>query len=146
MPHGLSSEEIEWLRERYRLFREGDPAYLDSYTADAKFIFPATLPGGGTYDGPFEALEFTTAVTELFEDPYPDPEEFLRVEDRVIVIGTWHAQSRQSGEEIAARFVHLLLLSGPDGPVNEQKVVSFENVTDTAAMLQALGPSPPPAG
>lgn len=146
MPYGLSSEEVEWLHEGYRMFREGDPAYLDRFTADAKFIFPATLPAGGTYGGPFEALEFATTATELFEDPYPDPEEFLRVEDRVVVVGTWRGRSRQNGEKIAARFVHLMRTSDAEAPINEQKAVSFENVIDTAAVLQGLDPSPRPPG
>jgi ketosteroid isomerase-like protein len=146
MPYGLSPEEIDWLREGYRLFREGDPAYLDLYTDDAKFIFPPTLPRGGTYDSPLEALEFTTNLAELFDSPYPDPEEFLRVEEHVIVVGTWRARSRQSGEEITARFVHLLRMSDAEAPINEQKVISLENVPDTAAMLKGLDPSPPPSG
>ena len=95
MPYGLSEAEIEWVREGYRMFRDGDPAFMDRYEPDAEFIFPATLPSGGTYAGPWEAMEFWTTVGELFENPYPDPEEFLRVEDRLIVFGTWRARSAQ---------------------------------------------------
>jgi len=146
MPYGLSTGEIEWLRERYRMFREGDPAYMDTFTADSKVIYPETLPGGGTYDNPVDALEFPATMGELFDAPYPDPEEFLRVEDRLIVLGTWRARSRQSGEEITARFVHLVRLSDAEAPVNDQRAVSFETILDTAAMLQALGPFPPASG
>lgn len=146
MSCGLSSEEIEWIREGYRLFREGDPSFMDRYAPDAKFHFPATLPAGGTYDSPFEALEFWTTMSEVFDSPYPDPEDFLRVGDRLVVLGTWRARSRQTGEEITARFVHIYRLSGDEGPVMDQKVVSFEALADTAALLQSLGNAPPAPG
>jgi hypothetical protein len=88
MPYGLSADEIEWLREGYRMFREGDPAFMERYAPDASFSFPRTLPAGGTYNSPFEAMEYWTTVGELFENPHPEPEEFMRVEDRVSVLGT----------------------------------------------------------
>jgi ketosteroid isomerase-like protein len=143
MLYGLSAEEIEWLRDGYRMFREADPAFVDRFATDAKMIIPKTVPGGGTFDSPLEWLESTATIGELFDDPHPDPEEFLRVGDRVIVIGTWRARSHQSGEKVTARFVHLLRLSDADAPVSDQQAVSFENVADTAAVLQALGPAPP---
>lgn len=146
MPYGLSSEEIDWIREGYRMFREGDPAFMDRYAPDARFEFPASMPGGGTYHGPFDALEFWTTIGELFDSPYADPEDFLRAGDRLVVFGTWRARSRQSGEEIAARFVHDLRLSSDQGPLMDLKAVSFEVFFDTAAILGSLGDSGPAAG
>jgi hypothetical protein len=146
MPYGLSTEEIEWLRDGYRMFREGDPAFVDRFAADARITIPKTLPGGGTFDNPLDWLEFTATTGELFDDPYPDPEEFLRVEDRVIVIGTWRARSRRKGEKITARFVHLFRYSDADAPINNQQAASFENVADTAAALQGLEAAPPASG
>jgi len=136
MPYGLSTEEVEWLRDGYRMFREGDPAFMDRFAADAEITLPETAAGGGTFANPLEALEVTATIGELFDDPHPDPEEFLRVEDRVIVIGTWRARSRQSGEKITARFVHLMRYGDADAPVNEQQAVSWENVIDTGAMFR----------
>ena len=57
----MTEREIEWVRDGYRMFRDSDPAFMDRFEADAKFIFPATLPSGGTYDGPFAALESAPA-------------------------------------------------------------------------------------
>lgn len=146
MPYGLSAEEIEWVREGYRQFRQGDSSFMDRYTADATFRFPTTLPAGGTYDSPLEAMEYWTTVGELFESPDPDPEDFVRAEDRLIVFGTWRARSRQTGEEITARFVHAFRTSGAEGSLIGQKVVSFELFIDTAAVLQALGFPRPASG
>ncbi len=114
---------------------------MDRYEPDAEFIFPTTLPSGGTYVGPWEALEFWTTVGELFEDPHPDPEEILRVEDRLIVFGTWHGRSRQTGDRIAVRFIHSSRLSGEGATLMELKMASTEIIADTAAFLQAIGPA-----
>lgn len=141
MPYGLSDAEIEWQREGYRMFRDGDPAFMDRFAPDAKVIVPTTLPAGGTYDGAFEALEFWTTIGELFEDPYPDPEEFLRIEDRVIVVGTWRARSRETGKEIAVRFVHAFRMDGEGATLIDQKTLAVELFIDTAAILQALEPA-----
>ena len=73
MPYGLSEAEIEWVREGYRMFREGDPAFMDRFEPDAKFIFPATLPSGGTYDGAFAALEFWTTVAGAVRESVSRP-------------------------------------------------------------------------
>ena len=62
MSYGLSDAEIEWVREGYRMFREGDPAFMDRYEPDAPIIIPESLPKGGTYAGPWEAMEFWTTI------------------------------------------------------------------------------------
>ena len=119
--------------------REGDPAFMERYAPDARFSIPTTLPAGGTYEGPFEAMEYFTTLAEQFEGASPTPEEFLWVEDRLIVFGTFRGRSRQTGEEIAARFMHSLRMNGQGATLTEQKIVSFELFIDTAAVLRALG-------
>jgi len=140
MPYGLDEAEIEWLREAYRLFRDGDPAFMDRFEADAEFVFPETLPAGGTYSGPWEAMEFWTTIGELIEHPYPDPQEFLRVDDRLLMFGVWRGRSRQTGEEIALRIEHVFRMSGAGESVIDRKIASFELFIDTAAFLEAIGP------
>src|SRR5262249_12667489 len=125
MPYGLSAAEIEWIREGYRMFREGDPAFMERYAPDARFSIPTTLPAGGTYQGPFEAMEYYRTIGEQFEDASPAPVELLRVEDCLIVFGTFRGRSRETGEEIAARFLHLLRMNGDGATLTEQKIVSF---------------------
>jgi SnoaL-like domain len=139
MQYGLSPEEIEWVREGYRQFREGDPSFMDRYTQDATFRIPSTLPAGGTYNSPLEALEFWTTIAELAESPYPDPEDFVRAGDRLIVFGTWRGRPRHTGEEIAVRFIHSFRTGGAGGSLVSQKLIDFELFIDTAAMLQAFG-------
>ena len=143
MPYGLSPEEIEWVCEGYRQFREGDPSFMDRYTEDAMFRIPITLPAGGTYHSPLEALEYFTTIAELSESPNLEPEDFMRVEDRLIVFGTWRGRSRHTGEATALRFVHSYRMSGVGGSLINQKIIAFELFIDTAAVLQAFGLSPP---
>src|SRR5436190_914236 len=58
MPTSLSQQEIEHILQLYQLFKQGDPAFLDLYEPDATLVFPDSLPNGGTYHSPLEALEF----------------------------------------------------------------------------------------
>lgn len=138
MSTSLSDGDIEWLREGYRLFREHDPAYMDRFLPDATFVFPKTLPSGGTYQGPWEALEFQTTVSERVDDPHPEPEQFIRDGERLVVLGTWHAVVPTTGRRVAARVVHVFTFSGGDLPLSEQHVTSFELIADTAVFGAAL--------
>jgi hypothetical protein len=70
----LSKAEIEWIREGYRMFGEGDPAFLDRYEGEATMVFPKSLPKGRVYRSPLEAIEFWNTMDELFEDAHPEPE------------------------------------------------------------------------
>jgi ketosteroid isomerase-like protein len=135
----LSEAEIEWIREGYRMFAEGDPAFLDRYEAEATMVFPESLPKGGVYRSPLEAIEFWNTMGELFEDAHPEPEEFIRDGDRLVVLGHFKGRSRATGEAVAIRFAHVLGLTSAHGPVSEQRNTSFELIADTAAVLSALG-------
>ena len=134
----LSEEDIDHIREGYKLFKNGDPAFLDRFTPDATFVFPETLPKGGTYASPWEALEYFNNVGELFDNPHAEPEEFVRDGDRLVVLGHFHGRSRATGEQVAIRFAHVSRLTGVEGPVSQQRTASFELLTDTAAVLAAI--------
>ena len=76
---------------------------------------------------------------ELFEDVHPEPEEFIRDGDRLVLLGHFEGHSRATGEAVAIRFAHVLGLTSAHGPVIEQRNISFELIADTAAVLSALG-------
>lgn len=140
MPYGLSDAEVEWLHEGYRMFREGDPAFIDRYEPDAEFIFPASLPAGGTYSSPWDAMKFWATVGDLVDDPHPVPEEMLRVDDRLIVFVDWRAHKKGTGEEISLRLIHAFRVRDAHAPLgDDNKTVSVEVFADTVAFLQALG-------
>jgi ketosteroid isomerase-like protein len=131
--------DIDYVREGYQLFEEGDPAFLDRFTPDATLGFPKTLPKGGTYGSPLEALEFWNNIGELFEGQHAEPEEFIRDGDRLVVLGSFHGRASATGTETTARFAHVIGLSGTAGPLSEHRFASFELIVDTAAVLAALG-------
>jgi ketosteroid isomerase-like protein len=137
VPHSLSQEDIEYVREGYLLFKNGDPAFLDRFTPDATLVFPETLPKGGTYGSPWDALEYFNNVGELFDDPYAEPEEFIRDGDRLVVLGHFHGRSRSTGEQLAIRFLHVFRLTGVEGPLSQQRNAAFELFIDTAAVVAA---------
>ena len=137
MPGSLSQEDIDYIREGYRLFGDGDPAFLDRFTPDATLVFPETLPKGGTYGSPWEALEYLNNVPELFEDPHPEPEEFIRDGDRLVVLGHVHGRSRATGESVAIRFAHVYQLTAAEDPLSQQRYAAFELLIDTAAVVAA---------
>jgi ketosteroid isomerase-like protein len=138
VPGSLSEEDIDYIREGYRRFEEGDPAFMDGFTSDATLVFPETLPKGGTYSSPWEALEYFSNAGELFEEPHPEPEVFIRDGDRLIVLGHFHGRSRATWEQVAIRFAHMYRLTGAEGPLSQQRYAAFELLIDTAAVVAAI--------
>ena len=138
VPTSLSQADIDYIREGYRLFGDGDPAFLDRFTSDATLVFPETLPEGGTYASPWEALQYFNNVGELFEDPRPDPEEFIRDGDRLVVLGHFHGRARATGERVAIAFAHVARLTPVEGPLSQQRYAAFELFIDTAAVVAAI--------
>jgi len=138
VPGSLSHEDIDYIREGYRLFGDGDPAFLDRFTPDATLVFPETLPKGGTYGSPWEALEFWNTIGELFEDPRPEPEEFIRDGDRLVVLGHFHGRARATGERVAIRFAHVVRLRGVEGPLSQRRWAALELLVDTGSVLAAI--------
>ena len=126
MQGSLSEEDIDYIREGYRRFADGDPTFLDRFTSDATLVFPETLPKGGTYASPWEALEYFNNVGERFDNPRPEPEEFIRDGDRLVVLGQFHGRSRATGDQVAIRFAHVYRLTGVEGPLSEQRYAAME--------------------
>jgi len=135
---GLSEDDLDRIREGYQLFKQGDPAFLEIFDPDATIIVPESLPKGGTYGSPFEALEYWNTIGELFEDANPEPQEFIRDGDRLVVLGRFDGRSRATGDQISVRFAHVYGLTSAKGPIREQKYTSFELIIDTAPVVAVL--------
>ena len=134
----LSREDIDHIREGYQLFESGDPAFLERFAPDATLVFPETLPKGGTYRSPWDALEFWNNLGELFADAHPEAEEFIRDGGRLVVLGRFHGRARATGARVAVRFAQVFGLTDAEGPLAGQRYSSFELITDTAAALSAI--------
>jgi ketosteroid isomerase-like protein len=138
MPTSLSRQEIDHIRQLYRLFTKGDPAFLDLYEPDATLVFPDSLPNGGTYGSPLEALEFWNSVGDVFEGARPEPEEFIRDGDRVIVLGHFHGRAKATGKLLVIRFAHVFGVTDTEAPLTEQRFAYFELIIDSAVALSAV--------
>ena len=118
-------------RDAYRMFQENDPAFFDLVDPEVEWHVPDTLPGGGDLAGTMEVLEFLDAMSGLWDDAYPDPEEFLPSGDKLVVLGTWRARARSTGVRVEVPFAHIQQFR--DG-----KLVYFRNYLDAAKALQSL--------
>jgi uncharacterized protein len=119
--------------ETYRMFREGDLEFFDRLDPDVEWHVPDSLPKGGHLRGQSEVIDFLETVNELFDEPYPDPEEFVAAGDRLLIVGTWRAKAKATGEPVAAPFAHVVMFR--DGLLCDLHVY-----IDTATVLQALEP------
>jgi ketosteroid isomerase-like protein len=131
----ITDELVEHSRDAYRMFRENDPAFLDMIDPDVEWHVPDTLPGGGALHGPLEVLEFMETLSGLFSQSYPVPDEFLPSGDKLVVLGTWRAQGRSTGNRVEVPFAHVQQFR--DG-----KLVYFHNYVDAAKLLQSLEEAP----
>jgi len=131
----ITDDHLARSREGYRMFRAQDPAFLDDWDPQIECHVPDTLPGGGDLRGHAAALEFFAGIAELFENPDPEPEEFLAAGDKLIVLGTWRATARSTGVRVEIPFAHVW-------QAREGKFVSFRNYLDAAKALQALEAAP----
>jgi ketosteroid isomerase-like protein len=131
----ITDELVALARDTYRMFVEGDPAFLDAWDAEIEFHVPDTLPNGGALHGHMEVLAFFETVSGLWENPRPEPEEFLAAGDKLVVLGTWRAQARSTGVDVELPFAHVQQFRAG-------KVVYFRNYIDAAKVLQSLeGPA-----
>ena len=138
VPGSLSQADINYIREGYRLFKNGDPAFLDRFTPDATLVFPETLPSSGTYNSPWDALEYFNRVGEFFDDPHVKPEEFIRDGDRLVVLGHFHGRSRATCEQVAIRFAHVARLTAAVSTNSSKAAYRWPLNGPSAAVVAAI--------
>jgi ketosteroid isomerase-like protein len=131
----ITEEIVALSRDGYRMFREGDPGFLEFLDSDVEWHVPDTLPGGGDLHGHLEVLGFFDATTRLWSEPYPEPEEFLPSGDTLVVLGRWRARATSTGVRVDVPFAHVQQF-------RERRLVYFRNYIDAAKVLQSLEQSP----
>jgi ketosteroid isomerase-like protein len=80
-------------------------------------------------------LEFVDNMGRLWEDAYPEAEEFLPAGDKLVVLGTWRARARSTGVRVEVPFAHV-------SQYRDGKLVYFRNYIDAAKVLQSLEEAP----
>jgi 2-(1,2-epoxy-1,2-dihydrophenyl)acetyl-CoA isomerase len=131
------ADRVSTARLLYSALAAGDREAL-STLLHPDFVGHATeglpLGMGGRHDGP-EAMQrdlwWTIGRHYKVE---AQPEEFRLLDDgRLFVAGHYRGEGRKSGNRLDAAFIHLIAF-GDDG-----RIVSLDQLTDSAAWVQALG-------
>ncbi|MFN2531557.1 MAG: nuclear transport factor 2 family protein [Pyrinomonadaceae bacterium] len=126
---------IEVVRGLYDSFSKGDvPGVLNQmheqveWNEAENFIYA----DGNPYVGPQAVLEgvFMRIGTD-WNDFKVTPEEWLDAGNRIVVLGTYRGQHRNTGSEVAAQFAHVWSLK-------EGRIVRFQQYTDTKQFADAV--------
>jgi ketosteroid isomerase-like protein len=122
------------LKRGYDAFNGGDQQALAGvFTDEVRWEGPndERVPGSGTYDGRDDALAALGRAVEPFESISSQPDEFIEDGETVVVLGHTEARTKD-GNQVKVPFVHVWRMQ--DGKVKRGQLL-----TDTAAVLQALG-------
>ncbi len=132
----MSQENVNVVRGMYEAFGRGDMAHvigaLDpqvEWWEAENFIYA----DGNPYVGPEAVLAGVFArIGADWEGFAVTPKEVLDAGDTVIGHGYYSGTLKKNGERVRAQFAHFFTLRGG-------KVVGFQQYTDTAQFLRAVG-------
>ena len=97
----MSTANLELVRSIYRSWEAGDFSRTGEWAhpqiESAAFGGPVT----GGYTGTEAIADGWRAMLELLEDPHPEAEEYLDVDDeRILVLGRLRGRERSTGEDV----------------------------------------------
>src|ERR1700758_2164977 len=126
-------------QQLYRALAAGDRETL-STLLHPEFVGHVTeglpLGMGGRHDGPQAMQRDVWWTIGRHYKVEAQPEEFRVLDDgRLFVAGHYRGEGRVSGRRLDAAFIHLIAFTG-DG-----RIASLQQLTDSAAWVQALGDS-----
>lgn len=128
----MSQENVHAFIKVLKAFRRGDfEMWVESFAEDGEFI-PQRAPIQGTYRGRARLREFLADNAESFEVFDPSYDYIRAVGEDVIALGTLRIRGKGGGVELDVPSA--LVVTYRDG-----KVVRFEDVTDRAKALEAVG-------
>jgi ketosteroid isomerase-like protein len=135
----VAADPVQLLKEAYAAFNSGDiPAVVAVMNPAIEWHEPGLRgyppPGGDrVYLGPQSVVKSVFAALPVAWDDFAIvPEEFLGSGERVAVVGRCSAIARDSGRHLNVPFVHVWT-------VRDGTLCRFQDYTDTAKVLQALG-------
>jgi len=130
-----TQSNVELVQSAYAAFGAGDlQKLLGLMASDIVWEFPASqaIPWAGTYQGPGEVARFFSALMEHSEPEVFEPLHFVASEAHVIALGRERFRVRSTGRTWACEWAHAFT-------VQDGKIASFREYTDTAAMTVAFG-------
>lgn len=102
------SDRIEFMKDRYGKFAEGDVEGATQHWADDfvwRSVASEALPGGGEHRGKGAALEALGATVASWDTFDLHPEEYLEAGDTVVVIG--YNEATKDGRTSRQPFAHV---------------------------------------
>ncbi|MGI8914240.1 MAG: nuclear transport factor 2 family protein [Chloroflexota bacterium] len=135
----MAGDPIPMLKDTYAAFGRGDiPAIVAVMNPAIEWHEPGLRgfppPGGDRiYLGPKSVVtNIFTALAAAWDDVQVQPEEYLGTGERVAVVGRFRGTAKESGRALDVPFVHVWT-------VRDGTLCRFEDYTDTAKVLHALG-------
>jgi ketosteroid isomerase-like protein len=119
------------VKDFYNSFKIKDRDYSLFCQDNIEWITMEGMPAGGRYvgiDSVFE--EYFPKMLSNFEEFHADPTEFLCIDDKVIVFGRYHGQTK-IGKKFIVPFCHLYT-------IKDYKIFRFNQYTDTLIINDAI--------
>ena len=126
------ASKTDALKDRYRLFSEGDLAgALDLWTDD--FVWDGDesgLPGSGKHDGKQAAIEVLKQTVGAYDTFELSPDEFIGQDDTVVVLA--HMNVAKGDRAASLPVVHIWRYRG-------DTICRLQILSDTLKTAQTLG-------
>jgi hypothetical protein len=125
---------IAVIRQAFACFGQGDvPGILNTLSDDVHWwVAPIEgVPYTGARSGKAGATEFFSLMAQLEDTLQFEPRDFIAQGDLVVVRGQYAARVKATGREASTYFIQFFT-------VQNGKITSFEEYTDTAAFANAF--------
>lgn len=124
------------VKDMYDKLGKGDlPGLLADFAKDAKWVLhgPAGIPFAGSHEGIAEVQAFFESFGQNATPSKFETREFIADKDRVVVLGYEEVTATPTGKVWKAHWTMVFT-------VQKGKIVSVDEVVDTAAILAAFQP------
>lgn len=132
---------VDLVKSAYEAFSRADIRGVLATLADNVDWYlqgPSSIPMCGRRHGPQEVAEFFKIVADTEEAEKFEPKEFIAHGDDVVVLGHYRFRMKSTGRVAESDFAHVFV-------VQNGKIASYREYTDTAAFATALAVSSPVA-
>jgi len=124
-------QNIDLVKKFYALFKNQDRQFLELCDDTIEWTVMKNMPNGGTHVGKKGVFDgYFPKMFSNFEEFHVSTDEFMGVDDKVIVLGTYHIVSK-SKNKFDAPFAHIYT-------IKNNKIAKFRQYTDTAEIQKAV--------
>ena len=129
----MSQQDVENIKTAYEAFGQCDlQGAARDFTDDVEWWSSPEVPEGGTVNGKDAVVESWSNIPNYFSEFAAEPREFVDAGDKVFVLGTQRATTKDTGNTFEVPYVHVFWTA--DG-----KVTRAEFHSDSATEVKALG-------